>query len=43
MREYEEEEKKQEDQKFSIQSEPYFAFSVKPAKIHEQKQKGAEP
>ena len=37
MKEYEEEEKKQEDEKFSIQSEAYFVFSVKPAQIHEQK------
>ena len=44
MHEYEEKEKKEEDQKFSIKSEAYFAFSVKPAKIHEpDKKQAAQP
>ena len=34
MKEYESQERKQEEDKFSIRSEPYFAFCMKPAKIH---------
>ena len=34
MKEYEAQEKKQEEDKFSIKSEAYFAFGIKPAKIH---------
>ena len=37
MKEYEAQEKKQEEDKFSIKSEAYFAFGIKPAKIHAQK------
>jgi len=34
MKDYEAQEQKEEDLKFTIQSESYFAFSVKPAAIH---------
>ena len=37
MKEYEAQEKKQEEDKFSIKSEAYFSFYMKPAKIHAQK------
>ena len=35
MRTFDREETKKEESKWSIQSQPYFAFSVKPAKILE--------
>ena len=37
MRDYEENERKQEEDKYSIRSEAYFAFCMKPAKIHTSK------
>ena len=40
MKEFDKEETKKEEIKFSIQSEPYFAFSVKPAKILEHSKSG---
>jgi len=44
MKDYEAQEQKEEDAKFEIQSEAYFAFSVKPAEIHNPKvQKEKKP
>ena len=40
MKEFDKEETKKEEIKFSIQSKPYFAFSVKPAKILEHSKSG---
>ena len=42
MQDFEKEENKREELKWSIQSEPYFAFSVLPAKIleHDKTQPG---
>lgn len=37
MKEHEKKEKKVEDEKFTIQSEAYFTFCIKPAKILEGK------